>query len=368
MSTPLHHAQHALGALVARWREPVSPSEVPEGRQAFVDPEVRAFFSAADQLPPSEVPDFMEQVARAIDSLPPFQAARLALMAGTQIEKGADPSVTLTAILGVLRRAEAPAREYLARAEATGRDDDALSPEVHPEGFVALSALRFACMAAMAGLVGSVALRHRARRDPALLEGLVALDQGTSMGELSALTELLLSSDDETVIVVCPATGRGARLRTVAVRRCAHLYTLLDLVLQAHAIALHRPAGAPVPDLGPSDRTLLAAARGDVEAWREIRSRSFHGALLFGPFIHIGPDRAFTPMPIPGVDAPLSAFPRLDEAIVLGAGDYQTHGPQRSWSADFFDPLHGSLRSDLVLEQELPAEQVERWMERITGR
>ncbi|MCA9709636.1 MAG: hypothetical protein KDK70_27605, partial [Myxococcales bacterium] len=110
------------------------------------------------------------------------------------------------------------------------------------------------------------------------------------------------------------------------------------------------------------------AARGDVEAWREIRAEPFHGALLFAPFTQITADQSFVPLPIPGVDEPHSAFPRLDDAIVLGAGDYETHGPKRSWSADFFDPLHGSLRSDLVLEEELSAEHVEYWMARITDR
>lgn len=363
--TPLDAALGCLQELAQAWATPIPPAQIPLAAAAFDDARVRAFFNAADTLPVSDVARVMAEVSRVIDRLPTFQGARLALMAGTQIEKGAPAEPTHAAILRAVVRAAPDALRYCERAEAQGLEVNSatLSADVHGEGYRALLALRFLAMAAMAGLARDGTLRRGARRERAVIEAVRDLERGSDLGELYALSELLDSSDDDEIVVISPATERAARFRTVAVRNCAHLYTLLDLAMRERGVDLLGDVGVTPADLSAHDRNILAAARGDVEAYRLVHDASVRTRLLFATLDDLRPDGTFVAFPIPGVDARLTAFGRVGRTIVLLAADRASTGPDRTWSVNFFDPLHASLRPDLVLGSPPSRTEVAGWLQ-----
>jgi hypothetical protein len=362
--------------VIASWREPIDAAEIHAGRTGFDEPALKDLFQTAASLDGGEKAELLNDMEEGIDELPGFQASWLAVIVGGLVEAGADAGPAFDAILDRLAGALPPAIGYFAQAERHGRPElrdaaiDELEPAIDPEGYRCVMAARFFAMAAMTALVRAPSLRIATRARHDLVAAVFEMDEVGSLREIYALSQVLQASDGETVVVVCPATRRGAEFKTKAVRNCAHLYTLLDLVIREKNVNLigRRPSRRFGARLDEEEQRILDAARGSVEAYGAIGyDAPFAGELAFGTWSEIDSNGAFEPIPIVGVDAPVSAFPRLDGVIVLGAGDAGKH-MKRSWGIAFFDPLHGDLKCDVEFQRVLPRKEVEAWMTRICDR
>ncbi len=372
-------AQKALAQLVASCREPVAAADINAGQVTFAEPALKALFEAASSLDSDGRARLQNGFAEAIAELPAFQASRLAVIVGALVERGIEAGAALDAILDGLARALPSAAHYFETAQGKGRPElqgaaaGDLDPALDPEAYASVMAARFFAMAAMSALVRSPAARSTARARSGLGLPLFELEQACALGEIYALSQLLGASDGETVVVLAPAARRGARFETRAVRNCAHLYTLLDLVIREQQVNL---LGGWLPGwlggysgaarLGADEMQILEAARGSVEAYAAAGPDTpFAGKLAFGTWPDIDARGGFDCSLMVALDAALPAFPRLDGAIVLAAGDFDRHGPRRSWNIAFFDPLHGDLRCDVALERSLSRAEVDAWMTRI---
>ena len=370
-------AQEALTTLLDSCRGPVVAADVPVDGTAFDDTRIDALYEAANALDAAGQGAMLTAMAEAIGALHPYHAARLAMVAVAFVERWGDGGGALDAMLDRMAQAAPRAEDYFETAEAQGRHEledampDELDPALDPEGYCAVAAVRFFALALRPLLAASMPARIDARTRPELVRMGHWLEQRCLMGAPRDVVELLTASDDEAVVVVCPAARRGAQFRTQAVRNCAHLYTLVNLVILENGVNLLGGWRSTFkkPSLGPTGQVVLEAARGGAEAYATLNPEQlFAGPLLLRPWEEIDPKDGFTPMSFTGIDAPMPAFRRLDGAIVLGAGDPEKHGPKRSWDIAFFEPLHENLRSDLVLEKELTKAEVGAWLKRIHDR
>lgn len=370
-------AQEALTKLLDSCRGPVVAAEVPVDGTAFDDPYIDALFEAAKTLDEEGREGLLTGLAEGIGALHLYQASRLAMVVGVFVERWGDVGRAQDAVFDRMARALPLAAGYFEAAEAHGRLEledampDELDPGFDPEGYCAVAAVRFFALAVLPTLAGSMSARRNARTRPELSGILGELEQRCLMGVPRDVGELLSASDDETVVVVCPAAQRGVQFKTQAVRNCAHLYTLVNLVVLENGVNLLGGWRSTFkkPRLGPTGQVVLEAARGGEEAYAALNpDQLFAGPLLLRPWEEIDTQEGFSPMSFTGIDARMAAFRRLDDAIVLGAGDPDKYGPKRSWDIAFFEPLHGDLRSDLAFEKVLSKGEVDAWLKRIHDR
>lgn len=366
-------AQAALGRLVDAWRAPVVAADVPVDGTGFENPDIDALVKASKSLDERGMQRLLTSLAEAIADLHGFWAAHLAMIACHFNEQGGESKEVLDAIFARFAQAVPLAEGYYEAAEEAGRSEiedglpDELDPAIDPEGYCGVAAVRFFALAVLPVLAGSAAARANARNRSELTGTLALMDQTALSGAVSMVSEILSASDGETVVVVCPETRRGAQFRTTAVRNCAHLYTLVDLVIRENKVNL-LGGWFSGSRLDPAGNQILDAARGGADAFAALdREELFVGKLILRPWNELEKAGGFTPLSFVGIDAPMGAFSRLDGSIVLGAGDYEKHGPRRSWDIGFFEPLHENLRSDLAFEKTLSKSEVDAWMGRIFG-
>lgn len=256
----------------------------------------RRFGSALNGATPDDIAAAQRAFAALFPNVRPVATGHVGISCGSLVECGGDPHVTGFALLDLLphllknvgdfyeltyERAAQDA-ELAAEIEARKADDpdydldsyiadeswDALGMrfgpalfEAHPMPVFAHMADRFYALGVIAHLSRSKELRAAARARPELLERSRANDG--ALGGQSFLTCMLLVLDDEPLLVLHPAEGKGYALRISGVADNFQLHTLLA----GELIGDGRLSGEP-----PNER-VLALARGIGEPSGRLNAR-----------------------------------------------------------------------------------------------
>jgi hypothetical protein len=313
-----------IDALVAFAAAP-APAFEPTDEDAFADPAFGRALTTLHRMSPGERERAVHRLAAAIPATADgYQAARLAVCCGTAVEWGVDPEIPGPAVIERLR-AEAAAGVSDPRAERS---------------------LRLLCVAAMAVLCRSVALRQRSRALPGLAEALDPL----ALPEVDFVRIVLGLVDDLELLVLHLERPEGARIRLEAVACNFHLLTLLQAAFPAWC------------GDDPPDPEVVAQARGEAPPAPVEDHARFHVSTAAdlpaegrsGPGAgDTGPSPASsalwgeaTPLVIPEVGGV--------RALLVGP----TLFGSRSWDSGFFPNLHDALHPAVHVVEVLSPEAV----------
>lgn len=176
----------------------------------------------------------LRTIGRALGKVDGRGAQILALALGALVEGGASPELAWPAVghdlAGLLDRATAFASAVVKHSgdqhvdTAIERSGAAVAKK-KPREADAWKAAPSRCLAAVACLTRSKKLRARVRKDSALQEACWPLSD--VVAEIGYLLQTLRIADDETLLVVAPAVGRGWRVAVDAMPSNAELYILL---------------------------------------------------------------------------------------------------------------------------------------------
>ncbi|WP_329489031.1 hypothetical protein OG618_20755 [Kitasatospora sp. NBC_01246] len=292
------------------------------------------------------------RLAALLPELPPFPRARLAMMVGACVERGADPVACAGQVLAGLRGALSGALLLVERWAETGggdlpdpdEDDPALAhariedpdrlAEWHAHrAVIGWWTLHLWQMASFA-VCTHAAVRTAARADGVTDVLLELIDRyGEGQHDLKGLNHLAKTLDDEPLLVLDRPSGTGYLLRMDGLTDNFQLHTLLADVLIGGG---HLPGSPPDPEAVALSRTEELDGRRRVTA--------------YGSFNLVAPDGTWiwnegTPSDIPVVDG--------FRTLVLEPQAYE-----RSWSAGrYIQQVPGDLRLERVLA---PAEAADR--------
>jgi hypothetical protein len=246
----------------------------------------RQFGSALSAATPDEIATAQRAFAGLFPNVRPVATGHVGISCGSLVECGGDPHVTGFVLLDLLPHLLKNVGDFYELAYDRAANDAALASEIekrkaddpdydldayiadeswdalgmrfgpalfetHPMAVFAHMADRFYALGVIAHLSRSKELRAAARARPELLERSRAND-GAYGGGASHLTCMLRVLDDEPLLVLHPAEGKGYALRVSGVADNFQLHTLLA----GELIGDGRLSGEP-----PSER-VLALARG----------------------------------------------------------------------------------------------------------
>jgi len=210
----------------------------------------------------------LERLADALGSSSTLYAAGLAMCCGAIVEAGGDPLLVVNAALDrlpeVLRGADefvSACQEAAEAAESSGEQEESdpikrFGSEVarsYPEEADAYYALRPLSLGTIAMLSRSREARLRSRNRGDLLDLSRSLDSASGGGS-SFLTKMLCVLDDEPLLVLHPAEGKGYRLRMSGIGTNFELFILLADAL------IGEPAEGWLPGTRP-DAAVVASCR-----------------------------------------------------------------------------------------------------------
>jgi hypothetical protein len=267
-------------------------------------------------------PDALVRAREGMSSLPIAGASWLAIVLGTAVERGSDPTLTGEAVWSTFAR-------WI----------DALSSGT-PEREAIVASLPKLSQSVVAHLARMPARRAALAEDTALRERLRALEE-ESHGILW-VTELL-SRVSGTLIVLHPTSGVGARLRYENVSSCFHLFSLVQT-----AVGTQIEGGRPAPP------AILAALHGEPD-----------GAIGDEALWHYGDPRSNAPSVSGSVwgESAVRDLPRIDGEQVLILWPRLLGG--RKWDAGFFGPALDALPATATYERPLSPEEASAWFARL---
>lgn len=342
------------------------------------------FGGALTDATPAEIAAAQRALAGLFPNVRPVATGHVGISCGSLVECGGDPHVTGPALLDLLPhllknvsdfyelaydRAATDAgiaAEIAARAaEDEGYDLDAyiademwdalarrFGPELfetHPMAVFAHMADRFYSLGVIAHLSRSKELRAAARARPELLER--ARQNDAHLGGQSFLTDVLRVLDDEPLLVIHPAEGKGYALRISGVADNFQLHTLLAGELTGDGrLSGDRP-----------DPRVLALARGEGEP-----SERLHATGSFNLWNWTGV-RADGTLPEgqagsehwiwnEGCPADIRPFEGT-RVVLLGPAPYS-----RGWNAG---RRFAHMPAECAVERELSASEVREWLARM---
>ena len=334
---------------------------------------------------PDEVAAALRRFAALLPTCPLVAAGLVAINCGSLVERGGDPAVAGPALLDGLprileltlefaraARAEAEAdEEFLAERKQDADDPDEFSvadvpvedlahrygPEIYkekPETVLAHMSQEFYALSVIAHQSRSKDLRAAARSRPELTARSRELDG--EIGRRSFLTSLLQVLDDERLVVLHPAQGKGYELRISGIADNFQLHTLLAAALVGD------PAEGRLAGRRPSPASVAAArgesapgthAEGVFNLWNWTGLRP-DGTLPEGQ----GGDAHTHWIWNEGCPADIAAFEGV-RIVLLGPPPYE-----RSWSAA---KVFSALTPEVSLERKLPREEVRAWLDRLAA-
>jgi len=313
--------------------------------------------------------DALQRMDPAIATAEIRRASLIASAAGALVEDGADSLIALNAVLARLKDTLPAALAFeeacRATAEADGKDigenDDSYiemyAPGVsaaRPELGYAWGALDLLCPPALAMLSRSISGRQAARADGLLMERIARL--APLHGGAGWLATLLGVLDDEELLALHPALGRGYRVRVSGVADNFQLHTLLADAL------IGNPDAGWLPGAPPDPRVAAAARDREVDPAAETATGAF--TLVGWPGLR--PDGTLEDEQehgshwIGGEGAPrdIPAFEGT-RVVLLGAVPYG-----RGWNAGRQFP---TMPAELGVVEVLDAATVQQWLQRIAA-
>jgi hypothetical protein len=263
--TPASHLDDAVAEMARVARSGTSTTA------AFEDA-VRGVWDAAGRNPASAASQAVRAMLPLLSIVSPVRAGFVALCCGGLVERGADPEIMREVVVerlgAILPNAAAFATAALelaaaenAAAEAADNDPVALVDEYgnsvaqqQPRLAWAWTATDLFGRAAIAMLARSKIGRQAARQDGQFMGGLARLAPVQPLADW--LGQLLAILDDEEILVLHPALGRGYQVSISGVVDNFQLHTLLAGAL------LGDPASGWLPGQPPA-ANVVAAARGE---------------------------------------------------------------------------------------------------------
>jgi hypothetical protein len=325
-------------------RKPITAyDQFPESdAHIFYVPELAALHRLAADAPPEDADAILRGLAPAVREADPFQAARLALLCGSLVETGGDPTIAVDAIVDRLPEVLSGAAATLDRL-ADGADPEALFA-ADPDAVKAWKGLRYLVLPAMAMLTRDAAARQRARANPGLREALAAIEPHQT--DANFLTLTLDLTDGLELLVLHPGQGKGFRVGLEAVAGNPHLFTLLQGELLGQGLL-----AGPAPD-----PEAVGAATGLLFPARHVRDRAlFHyydwSGLTSDPDsdeLHLGASV--------WADGRPEDIAELDgvRVVLLGPPVFASRG----WDSTFFPLFHDALQPRVRVLETLAPEQV----------
>lgn len=247
----------AHAPLATALQTPVTSADDLDTLEAFFQrPEVRAFYRDAED--PAHTEACLRFCAELLPSLHPGRAAALALMCGSLVEDGADPSRLFPALQALLRPWLRTLRPYCA-LEVEEDDDEAEAEDRQAwrEAVARLEAIPADQRWQIEALVGAVdtlvlpmmAMLMRDRRnhqafvaDAELMDLLYAMtscNDNLPFGQLHYLWLASRISYEDELVVVLPTSGTGFVARAHGINNNFHAFTLLQNLMRDHL----RPLG-----------------------------------------------------------------------------------------------------------------------------
>ncbi|QEL15775.1 hypothetical protein [Limnoglobus roseus] len=318
--------------------------------------------------------------------LPIWEFACLANTCGIAIEHGADPGPSLDLILDRLTvqfRGVPELHERLMELVGTSNLDTVpedqwqdlanRSPET-AQRMREFLGIGFNGRAAMAILCRRADLRQQARGRDELIQAAVAGRQFNPYAHY--LSEVLLASDDDDVLVIDLDRNLGFLARLHAVRNNAHLFTLLQDALLAHPTAEgwegEKPS-AVLASIAKGERMIDAVTPAEWQASGRMNDKGevFDRAIWqFYQWPALQPDNTvetwekaqpYNPWWVWSEMYPRDLVELDGMKIVLLAKPEMP----RNWALGFFAPVHPALRSGVTIRSVLSAESVAGWLDRI---
>jgi hypothetical protein len=277
----------------------------------------------------------LKAAAAALPNLTPDGAAWLAVAIGAVIERGDGVDHTAPAVVDLFL-------SWLPRLSALDdkHQKSTESLKLATEQAELLRAFPPLCQSVVAHLARTPGRRAQLAQDMQLLDRLEELESH-SHGAVW-VREMLLRKSGLLVLLHQPS-GMGFRLRYDNVANCFHLFSLIQTAI-----------GRRIPDGRRPDAAIAAAARGRPggrladEAWWHYsnhRSRTADiGASIWG-------------------EASVLSIPSVNGVQVIVLWSPILAG--RMWDSTFFGPQLDALPPDVVVEEELTAENARSWFDRL---
>lgn len=328
----------------------------------FADPATRDLLRRSGTASPAERDQAVRVLAPTIAEAHPFWAGRTAILCGTMVEHGADPSPVADALLARMPSFLPLAVRGDVLLTSVGEEQARNHPEKlfqqDSEVLGARWALRFYLLAVMTTFCRLPAARQRARQIPGLEEQLTLLAENSP--EADYVLQVLALTDGMELLVLHPEQGKGFRVRLEAVNFNFHLFTLLQ-------DAVTRGAKGTITDVEPVDSEVAAIAKGEVVPTRMMHDSArfqFHDyrALKSDGTL----DRADTGAWLWGEGRPGDIPVFEGERIVLLGKPVLA---SRSWDINFFAAgIHDALRPQAEVTMTLNKGTVAAYLERLQNR
>lgn len=316
--------------------------------EAFCLPGPRGLLDFAREIQTEdELNDLLRRVVPTVGVPDGFKASVMALLCGTLVEWGGDPTE-----LGRMLLARLPG--FLRLAESVAEQADSVPVEAlyaaNPRACQAWQSLSLMLLATMAVLTRRMDFRQAARTNPELVLSLVALRERNREANFVAST--LAFTDGLELLVLHPGEGLGFLVELEAVNTNFHLFTLLqgELIGNGH-----------LPGAEPLDPTVIGVARGEVPHEAVVND---HARFHFYNWAGLQPDGTLAADDMATWiwgEAHPEEIPEYEgtRLVILGPAVLGARG----WDSNFFANIHDALRSAARVVEVLSAEQVASWTE-----
>jgi hypothetical protein len=250
--------------------------------------EVEAAQQAAQRLVESahgarveQLNDVVSHLAPAVSTLGISRAALLAITCGALVEQGASAEPIAAAVVARFKQAVLLALPFVEACIAEGGDQAAeaavkrFAPQVSermPEEGRAFISLEWLSAATLAMLSRLKTVRKQVQADQQLTQAIGRFDQ-VGM-ELPCFREMLSILDDEQIVVLHPALGRGYAVRIAGIGNNFQLHTLVEDALIGDVEQGWLPGERPSPEVAAlakdapiTDPDSLPSAHGIFNLW-----------------------------------------------------------------------------------------------------
>lgn len=342
--------------LLSLLHAPVS-GERPTPAEFFAQPPVAALYAQAKD--PAHSAAVLQALAELLPELPPYPASLLALMSGSLVESGAEPTLLFPCCLTLMQRWLERLAPYCAReVETEDAEDDPEATQAWATAQARIEALAGAEADAVDTLFEAVELlvlpmmtmvlrdegnHQRFLADHALQEHIASLYDNDSLPfeQLYFLWLAACISYEDELVVVLPATGTGLVVRAHGVNNNFHTFSLLQQLMREHQQAL----GITLPATVHGDVDVDGDSDGaDSAAFAWLQATAYAQGKLVN-------DLAWA-----WGEAPLRHNARRQGHCVLIALD-QPDACRRNWSG-FDSPCHDAQRPHLVFKRYLTPKEV----------
>lgn len=216
---------------LARCVEHLVRAATPDANPRELQDTVEEVLNAFDTAPANAREAAVRSIAKALGKAAGRGAQILSLTLGALVEGGASAELAWPAVSRDLHTTMAGATEFATAAfksamtEAAARAAIATVEKRKPKEAAAWSSLPSRCLAAVACLTRSKALRAKIRADEELLAAAWALSE--VVPEVSVLLQAIRILDDATILVLAPGLGLGWQVAVDGIASNLELYVLI---------------------------------------------------------------------------------------------------------------------------------------------